>query len=175
MAGIFQKGEVVSGMNIHPDAYALIEEQEMFMAEPYQDNGGRMAQGFGHSVGPPDIGGVWTIDYAREVLRNDCERSDRGGALRKWLIENGLELTDRQFGACVSLIYNRGWSAFLKTKVAHYLLAKNETNHLIKAACAFVEEENMRAKDKITGELRVFLGLKQRRIREAALFLTKDK
>jgi GH24 family phage-related lysozyme (muramidase) len=156
---------------VHPDAIALIKEQELFVATPYQDHGERMAQGYGHSVGPPDVGGVWTEEYASEVLRNDVEI--RAAPFRKWLEGHEVKLTDRQFGACISLIYNRGWSGFKGTQVAHFIKSKEVTHHLIKAACAFVDDENCRATDKVTGEKRVFIGLKQRRIREAAMFLTK--
>jgi GH24 family phage-related lysozyme (muramidase) len=158
---------------VHADAIALIKEQELFVATPYQDHGGRLAQGYGHSVGDPPVipGSEWTEEYASEVLSRDVE--ERAKPLRKWLEGHGVELTDRAFGACVSLIYNRGWTAFKATQVAHYLKSKEVTNHLVKAAVAFVDDENCKAKDKITGELRVFLGLKKRRIQEAALFLTK--
>jgi GH24 family phage-related lysozyme (muramidase) len=160
--------------SVHPDAVALIKAQELFMAEPYMDHGKppRLAQGYGHSIGPPEVGGVWTEEYASDVLLQDIE--DRAKPLRKWLKDSGdIQLTDRQFGACISLIYNRGWTAFLKTKVAEFILSTNVTNHMIKAGCAFVEEENMRSVDKDTGEPRVFLGLKRRRILEAAMFLTQ--
>jgi GH24 family phage-related lysozyme (muramidase) len=153
---------------VHPLAYSLIEEMETFVPTVYPDHGGRGAQGFGHSVGPPELGGEWTIEYAREVLRADCDtiaKQVRGVIT--------TDLNDYQFGAVVSLVFNRGIGNFRKTKVLEFINSPSISNHLIKAGCAFVEEENMRAKDKDTGIVRVFLGLKMRRIKEASLFLTK--
>jgi GH24 family phage-related lysozyme (muramidase) len=149
--------------DIHPEAMALIEDQELFMAEPY-DDGGTLAQGFGHRVGPPEVipGSVWTIEYAREVLKADI--AERVKPLDKWLEKHGVELTAKQRGALVSLIFNRGWGNFLKTKLAAVLQNKELKYHLIKVTCHFDDEENCLEK----GEFRY--GLKQRRILEAAMF-----
>jgi lysozyme len=155
---------------VHADAIALIKEMELFVAEPYPDHGGRLAQGYGHSIGEPTPtpGTVWTEAFASEVLAADLERIAKQvrGAIK-------TELTDHQFGAVCSLVFNRGIGNFRKTKVLEFINSPSISNHLIKAGCAFVEEENMRAKDKDTGIVRVFLGLKMRRIKEASLFLTK--
>jgi lysozyme len=155
---------------IHEDAIALIKEMELFVAEAYPDHGGRLAQGYGHSVGEPVVstGTTWTEEYATEVLSSDL--AIIAEQVRKAI---KTELNDHQFGAVVSLVFNRGIGNFRKTKVLEFINSPDISNHLIKAGCAFVEEENMRAKDKDTGIVRVFLGLKMRRIKEASLFLTK--
>jgi GH24 family phage-related lysozyme (muramidase) len=148
---------------IHADALTLIEEQETFQAEPY-DDGGTLAQGFGHRVGPPEVipGTVWTIEYAREVLQADI--AERIRPLDRWLDERSIRLTERQHGALASFIFNRGWGNFLKTKLATVLQNKDLKYHLIKVTCHFTDEENCLEK----GVFRY--GLKQRRILEAALF-----
>jgi GH24 family phage-related lysozyme (muramidase) len=155
---------------IHPDAISLIKEMELFVEHAYPDHGGRLAQGYGHSVGPPEpvLGTIWTEPFAAEVLKADLETIARQA---RTVIKT--ELNDYQFGACVSLIFNRGIGNFRKTKVLEFINSPDISNHLIKAGCAFVDEENCRAKDKDTGIVRVFLGLKMRRIKEASLFLTK--
>jgi GH24 family phage-related lysozyme (muramidase) len=155
---------------IHPDGVALIKEMELFVAEAYPDHGGRLAQGYGHSVGEPvpALGTSWTEEYASQVLEADLARiaEQVRGSIK-------VDLNDRQFGAVVSLVFNRGIGNFRKTKVLELINSPDISNHLIKAGCAFVDEENCRAKDKDTGIVRVFLGLKMRRIKEASLFLTK--
>jgi GH24 family phage-related lysozyme (muramidase) len=176
-------------VRVHPDAIIIIKDEELFMAEPYMDHGHdgpTPAQGYGHRIGPPfiptlhpdgtttwaPVGDTWTEEFASKVLAQDIE--ERVAPFRKWLEDNGRQLTARQFGACISLIYNRGWTAFKKTQVAYFILAEEVTNHMVKAGNAFVDDENCKAKDKKTGEIRVFAGLKRRRIREGALFHSKQ-
>lgn len=155
---------------IHPAALALIEEQEKFMAEPY-DDGGTLAQGFGHRVGEPKVilGTVWTLEYAREVLKADI--AERVKPLDRWLDERSIRITEQQRGALVSFIFNRGWGGgpkpgFLETKLAAMLQDTKQTSHLIKVTCHFTDDENCRK--RATGEFKY--GLKQRRILEASLF-----
>jgi GH24 family phage-related lysozyme (muramidase) len=150
---------------IHPDALALIKRQEKFMPEAYPD-GDWPAKGYGHSIRPPEVddGLPWTEEHASEVLLADI--AERIKPLEGWLDERSIRLTDKQIGALVSFIFNRGWTGFKGTKLAQVLQSTNEVSHLIKVTCHFPDDEN--CIKKATGEFKY--GLKQRRILEAALF-----
>ncbi len=148
---------------IHPDALALIKKMETFMPEAYQD-GARLAQGYGHSVGEPTPSKsvVWSEEYASQVLEADCEIVAE--QIRRTL---QIELTDRQFGALVSFVFNRGIGSFKKTKVLEFINSPTIAYHLVKAGCSFTDEENCKHQGK------VMWGLRRRRILEAAMFMSE--
>jgi lysozyme len=146
----------------------FVKAQEMFMANPYIDNGGHLACGYGHStVGPPvvNVGDVWTEEYSTAVLAADLELV--GKRLLKLVT---VPLSDLQFSALCSIAYNTGVHALASSEAIRLLMDQTITNHYFKCAVAIVTYA-VSAKDKITGIRRDFLGLKVRRIQEAAMFL----
>jgi lysozyme len=156
---------------ILPETIALIKRWEMFMPKPYVDNGGPLAIGYGHQsqAGPPEVveGMEITETQATEILMGDLER------FSVYMMKDvKTPLNDYQYGACLSLVFNRGPGTFRRSKVLEYINTPGKY-HMEKAAAAFLELNT--ARDKITGETRPFLGLTCRRITEAALFLKRDK
>ncbi len=143
---------------------------ERVVPRAYQDHGTppRWAVGYGHTsaAGFPPVypDTVWTEEYATEVFRADVARF---AAEVRGIIKT--QLTPMQFGALVSLAYNMGITKLKKTAVVAFINDPSEPNHLIKAAAAMLNHTS--ARDKNTGSEREFLGLKARRIREAAFFL----
>jgi lysozyme len=154
---------------IPPEALDLIKRWEMFMPKPYVDNGGPLAIGYGHQsqAGPPDVTEDMEITEAQatEILMSDL------GRFSEYMMKDvKVALNDYQYGACLSLVFNRGPGTFRRSKVLEHINTV-EKYHFEKAAAAFLELNT--ARDKITGEIRPFLGLTCRRITEAALFLKR--
>lgn len=157
---------------ILPEAVALVQRWETFVATPYLDNGGKLACGYGHStigdpVVTPDM--VWTEAYASEVLKTDLEKVGRG--LGKYIT---APLNDYQFGACCSVAYNMGVGGFGRSDCAQQINNTISKYHMERAAVA-MSQLAITAQDKVTGVRREFLGLHIRRIVEAAFFLTPVK
>jgi len=153
-----------------PEGIALVCRWETFAPNPYQDNGGHLACGYGHStIGPPEVklGEVWDEPYASSVLKTDLELV--GTRLLKLIT---VPLNDYQFSALCSVAYNTGVSGLAHSEAIRLLQDRTITYPYEKCALALVDYA-VSAKDKITGIRRDFLGLKIRRITEAALFLTK--
>jgi lysozyme len=153
-----------------PVGIELVKRWETFAPTAYLDHGGHWAIGYGHStIGLPEVkeGDVWTEEYASEVLKTDLELV--GKRLLKLVT---VPLNDYQFSALCSVGYNTGVSGLLRSEAIRLLHDKTITYPYEKCALALVDYA-VSAKDKITGIRRDFLGLKIRRITEAALFLTK--
>lgn len=141
---------------INDAALDLIKGFESFEATVYKDGNGFPTVGWGHKLLPgesfPD--GV-TRAQADGILRQDCEVAER--AVAKY-VEG--ELTDNEYGACVSLCFNIGSGNFQKSTVARLL---NEGDK--PAACtAFMNWDHVGTA--------VSDGLARRRRSEQALFNT---
>ncbi len=144
---------------------------ERFVPKAYQDHGTppRWAVGYGHTsaAGPPEVTAetVWDEGYAYLVFHADVRRFAE--EVRRVI---KVPLADMQFGALVSLAYNMGITKLKKSATVAFINDPSEPNHLIKAAASMLNHTS--ARDKNTGSEREFLGLKARRIREAAFFLS---
>ena len=152
------------------EGIALVKRWETFVPDAYLDHGGKYAIGYGHStIGPPEVkqGDVWTEERATDVLVSDL--SDVGIRLLKRVT---VPLNDYQYSALCSIAYNAGVSGLCNSEAIRILHDKTITYPYEKCALALVDYA-VSAKDKHTGIRRDFLGLKIRRITEAALFLTK--
>lgn len=153
-----------------PEGIALVKRWETFVPDAYLDHGGKYAIGYGHStIGPPAVkeGDKWTEDYATDVLVSDL--SDVGIRLLKRIT---VPLNDYQYSALCSIAYNTGVNGLVNSRAITTLHDKTITYPYEKCALELVDYA-VSAKDKHTGIRRDFLGLKIRRITEAALFLTK--
>lgn len=140
---------------INDAGYNLIREFEGFRGKPYQDSGGVWTQGYGHTDGvtadSPDI----TQEQADDWLDDDLEAAETiVGKLP-------LHLTDNQFAALVSLVFNCG-KAPLNGTIGRMLEAGNYRA----AATAFLLWNHI-------GTV-VSDGLTRRRQAEMKLFLTPN-
>lgn len=76
---------------------------------PYFDRaGGVWTQGFGHTEGVGQNDTPWSRRKAESVLRADLNGPKYGGAVRKFLKANGIRVSQKQFDALTSLVYNAG-------------------------------------------------------------------
>ena len=96
-----------------PAGLALIKKYEGFSAEPYQDVAGIWSIGYGHTDGV--TADTHSIDEsaAEELLKDDLEAAEQD-------IEDNItvDLTDNQFSALCSLVFNVG-DAPLKMTLGH--------------------------------------------------------
>lgn len=134
----------------------LIRAFEGFFAKPYRCPAGVLTQGYGHTAaaGPPALGGVWTKDYAAQVLARTV--ADRYAAPVERLLTR--KPTQAQFDAMVSLAYNIGVQAFARSSVLRWF----NLGHDKRAADAF----GMWTK----GGGKVLPGLVRRRASEALVY-----
>ncbi len=139
---------------VSPAGVALIQYYEGYSAKIYFCPAGRPTIGWGHVVKPDDeIDPPLTRERALSLLLADLAPIGRGldGAF-PWLSQG-------QFDACASLIYNIGRSAFRRSTLARRLAARD----IAGAADEFTRW------NKSSGK--VLPGLVKRRAAERALFL----
>jgi GH24 family phage-related lysozyme (muramidase) len=117
--------------------------------------------GYGHTK-TAQKGMVITEERAEELLRQDVAWVE--AAIAK-LVK--VKLTQNQYDALASLIFNIGEGAFARSSVLREL---NEGNYQ-DAANAFMMWNKQRS--KTTGKMNVLKGLTKRREEERNLFLTK--
>lgn len=139
---------------------ALIEAYEGFVAKPYYCPAGVLTQGFGHTAaaGPPALGGVWTREQARSVLRSDLARQYEPGVLK--LLKRTP--TQGQFDAMVSFAYNCGLDAFSRSSILKFFNRGEDAQ----AAGAFA----LWVKATVKGKRVTVSGLVRRRASEALAF-----
>lgn len=140
----------------------LIREFEGLRLTVYLDPVGLPTVGYGHLVRPADnlkVGDVITLERAVELLRSDLSNAEK--AVTEM---TGVELTDNQFAALVSLVYNIGSGNYAKSSVLRHL---NAGQYKL-AAQAFLMW--IRA----GRPLRVLPGLVRRRKAERTLFLESE-
>jgi lysozyme len=140
--------------SINQATLSLIESFEGLRLNAYLDSVGVPTIGYGHTRGVK-IGQVITESQAQEFLKRDLQDAIAG-------VERLVttELTDNQFGALVSLVFNIGIGNFAKSS----LLRKVNMKQFIAAADSFA------AWNKAGGK--VLPGLTRRRAAEKKLFLT---
>lgn len=139
----------------------LIKRFEGKRLRAYRCSAGVLTIGYGHTsaAGAPKVvpGMTITDKEANAIFDRDIERF---AAKIEGLIK--VDLTDNQFGACVSLAFNIGVGAFSKSSVLRFINKSQFDN----AADAFA------LWNKAGG--RVLPGLTKRRAAEAALFQEDD-
>ena len=140
-------------MNIGPSGIALIKQFEGCKLRAYRDSVGVLTIGVGHT-GPDVVDGmVITQAQADDLLRSDLK--DAEGCVNR---EVTVPLTENEFSALVSWVFNLGCGTFRKSSVLRYL---NESNYDMAA-------EYMKKYDRAGGQ--VLAGLTRRREAEAELF-----
>lgn len=157
------------GRLINATAYKLVQFYEQLSLIAYDDAApnkvleagdhiiGTLTNGWGHTGKDVYIGQVLTRPAADYLLDSDLTGSEV--TVDHFINSFGVSLTDNQFSALVSAVFNIGGSLLGDTKIARALKADN----LIQVP-ALLEEWDHDA----TGE--ELLGLKRRRIDEGALF-----
>lgn len=92
-------------MTISEDGIDLIKRNEGLRLKAYRCPGGIWTIGYGHTSGVRD-GDVITKEQAEELLKKDIKE------IEYKLNSLNLNLTQNQFDALVSFIFNVGWSNF---------------------------------------------------------------
>ena len=141
---------------INAAGLALVKAYEGLRLESYQDSGGVWTIGYGHtrSAGPGDI---ISAQRAERLLESDLMAAEQ--AVER-LVK--VPLTDNQFSALVSFVFNLGERAFAKSTLLRKL---NEGGYGLVPACL---------KSWIFDNGRVLPGLVKRRAAEAALWSMKE-
>lgn len=137
---------------INAAGLALVREHEGLRLEAYQDTSGIWTIGYGHTeeVRPGDC---ISRERAEQFLKADLAKAERAVAR---LVK--VPLTDNQFSALVSFVFNAGEGAFAKSTLLRKL---NEGGHGLVPTCL---------KAWIFDNGRVLPGLVKRRAAEAALW-----
>lgn len=148
-------------MIVNDAAKRLIKKYEGLRLRAYRCSAGKLTIGYGHTsaAGAPDVkpGMVITKAEAEKIFDRDIEKFASGVAA---LIK--VDVTENQFGACVSLAFNIGLGGFAKSSVLRFLNARK----LDDAADAFL----LWNRATQNGRKVVLPGLTKRRAAEAALF-----
>ena len=139
-------------MRISEDGIALIKRFEGVCLEAYLDSVRVWTIGYGHTQGVKE-GDTCTADQANEWLKEDVHRAENCVAQSV-----SVDLTQGEFDACVSFIFNLGCGAFLGST----LLRLINDGRMDDAAAQFVRWSH-------AGGVQV-AGLVKRREAEAALF-----
>lgn len=135
----------------------IIKRREVFYANPYQDYGGTWTQGYGHTKGIGPDSPPCTMEEALEWLREDVK--DAQEAINRLV---RYELTDNEFSALVSFVFNIGETQFRRSSALKAL----NTGDFEKVGVF------MALWNKDAGK--VMNGLVERRAEEAELFYTVD-
>lgn len=105
-------------MKISDFGLSMIEAFEGFSPKPYYCPAGVLTQGFGHTAaaGGERIGGSWTRDKARDVLRADLARQYEPGV--RGLLKRTP--TQGQYDAMVSFAFNCGVAALKRSSLLKF-------------------------------------------------------
>jgi lysozyme len=155
---------------ILPEALELVKAWEGFHPTPYVDTGGGLTIGYGHSsIGPPEVKAdmKWTPEEAEAYLMTDLELV--GKRLSK---ELKVAVNDYQWGALLSLAYNKGAGRLIRSEVWEVMHDRTIEYNMVKAGLKILDFA-VTAEDKVTKQVREFVGLRARRVAEAALFLKR--
>lgn len=105
-------------MNISEQGIALIKEFEGFSAQPYRCPAGKLTIGYGHVIHPietyPEAG--ITQQEAEKLLKQDVSYAEA-------MVNHAVlvPLSQNQFDALVSLVYNIGIKAFVNSTLLRLL------------------------------------------------------
>ncbi|HKX36117.1 MAG TPA: lysozyme [Rhizorhapis sp.] len=137
---------------INAAGLALVKAHEGLRLEAYQDTSGIWTIGYGHTRGVK-AGDSISAERAEQLLEADLMDAERAVAA---LVK--VPLTDNQFSALVSFVFNLGEGAFARSTLLRKL---NEGGHGLVPACL---------KSWIFDNGKVLQGLVKRRAAEAALW-----
>lgn len=156
-------------MKLSKKGIDLIKSLEGFSPTCYKDVEGNNTIGYGHLITIKDMlfGHVLTKTQAEQLLLSDVKVATNA-------INNNVcvSLTQGQFDALVSLVFNWGITNFLKSQGLKVLNA----NDLKEAAIQFFSDTEgvVRIKDSKTGKMITSSGLIERRQAELAVWDNKS-
>ena len=139
----------------------LIQEFEGCKLQAYQLKGDKPTIGYGHTGSDVHMGMKITQQQAEMYLFGDLK--ERANFLNSHIHR---ELTQNQFDALMSFLYNRGSGNFLKSRLYKLVNAGD----MVGAANAFLDKENWNF-SKFNANIRN--SLYNRRRREREVFITK--
>lgn len=144
-------------MNLGNKGLDLIKSFEGFSAIVYDDVVGKKTIGYGHLVKPGETFGAISSVEATALLWKDCATAEK-------CVNNLIKspLTQNQFDALVSFVYNLGCSSLMGTHIRQYL----DDGNMDKAADEILKWDH-------TGGHQV-AGLTRRRQAERELFLCRE-
>lgn len=150
-------------MQASQNAINLIKEFEGFSPKVYLCPAGKPTIGYGHVVREGEIFTTINQTQGEILLKRDLRMAEK-------TIDSSLscDLTQNEFDALCSLIYNIGGGNFRKSTVARLL---NEDNYMDAADAILMWNKVTNPK---TGEKEISKGLERRREAERALFLRDD-
>lgn len=149
----------VDFLEVNTDAIQLIMDNEGLRLEPYKFDG-KWYVGYGHGrTAKADM--RITEEDAITLLRDDLRRYEED--VRR-LVD--VPLTEGQFSALVSFVYNCGEGTFARSSIRRYI----NNGEFEKAADALM----LYTKARVNGEHRELASLKRRRAGERALFLGRQ-
>ena len=143
-------------MNIGEAGIALIKEFEGRRLAVYCDPIGILTVGYGHTGPDLEEGSIITEVEADAYLREDVAHAEK--CVNR--LTNGIQITQGQFDALVSFVFNLGCDALRRSTLLVNLLDGDDAS----AAKEFVRWNRAGGK--------VLAGLTRRREAEAALFRT---
>lgn len=146
-------------MNISSRGVEFIKGHEGFVPHAYLDAAGIWTIGYGHTGGVKS-GDVITKQEGERFLRMDLATAERAVNKQK------LELTQNQFDALVSFVFNCGEGAFERSTLLRK--AKCDVNDP-----SIADEFRKWNKARVNGILKPLDGLIRRRIEEATLYYSK--
>lgn len=137
----------------------LIKQFEGFGPKPYKCPAGYPTIGYGHVIKKNEIFKQLSEEQATQLLQKDLKEYEDG-------VDNlvKVKLTQNQFDALVSLVYNIGMTAFSKSTLLK-LLNSNDYENASKEILKW-NKITVRGKKKISS------GLSKRRQSEYSLFIS---
>lgn len=100
-----------------------IKSFEGFRSMPYDDVAGKLTVGYGHLIVPGDgcvAGSPITMGQATQLLRGDLHTAEQ------CVNTCGVELSQNEFDALVSFVYNLGCGAFQRSTLLKFLKQGNK-------------------------------------------------
>lgn len=117
-------------MQLSHDGAYFLSQQEGIRYRPYKDSRGLLTIGIGHLIKPGESFTILTQQQVFDLFAQDCQ--SRVAFLNECL--NGIPVTQNQFDALFSFMYNIGNNGFENSQV----LAKLEDGDIQGAGAAFM-------------------------------------
>lgn len=167
---------------IKPQMVSMLKRWETVMLKAYPDGDG-WSIGYGHSghSGPPVVDEHTVLadeEAATKILMTDLNEH-YAPQLDTMLEVEGVDVNDWEWNALLDILFNRGMTRLRGSKCIDWLKQPTVKNYRGLACQAIVMSDVQgfqplnQAKDRISGEIVVKLGLTLRRIDDASLFQTK--
>lgn len=145
---------------MNENAIEIIKEFEKLYLEAYLCPAGVWTIGWGHTKGVKQ-GMVITEEQAEELLEEDMQEAIR-------VVERlNVDLSDNQYNALVSFVFNIGGSAFATSTIRRKILANPENPKIAEEIKKWKYATNPKTKKK-----EVLPGLVRRREKEAELYFS---